>query len=298
MLGKEGLARYRALAEERWATVPALGPGDERGHRHDRFAITRVMRALAELAGRLDEAIAVYERDLSSPYSFLQAAELCRAHGEPDAALEWADRGLGAFEGRRDPRLRAFARDEYRRRGCLREALELSSEAYEAAPALDAYRELKADAEALAEWDLRRPSALELLRARSEPGHSEGQALAWAVRRNHSELVRILLWEREDDAAWAAATEGGCPEELWLELASRRRDSQPADALEVYQRQVEARIARKDKRAYRAAVQLMGEVRSVLEQIGRAHDFAAYVERVREAHKRKRNLVKLLDALA
>jgi uncharacterized Zn finger protein len=66
----------------------------------------------------------------------------------------------------------------------------------------------------------------------------------------------------------------------------------------VYERQVEQVIAGRSNDAYRAAVELMGEVRSVLEQQERRDAFAHYVARVREQHKRKRNLVRLLDALA
>lgn len=84
---------------------------------------------------------------------------------------------------------------------------------------------------------------------------------------------------------------------LWLELAARRREKHPADALAAYKSQVEVEISGKSREAYARAVKLMGEVRAVLEEMGRGEDFAAYVADVRESHKRKRNLVGLLDVL-
>ena len=108
VLGDAGLARYRELADQRWATVPALGPGqDTRGRYGTRFRITRIMETLAELSGSLADQIAVRERDLASGYSFLQIAELCHSHGDDDAALEWAQRGNAAI---RDHQIRACAR--------------------------------------------------------------------------------------------------------------------------------------------------------------------------------------------
>ena len=85
---------------------------------------------------------------------------------------------------------------------------------------------------------------------------------------------------------------------LWLELADRRRRSHPRDALGVYERQVEVAIVGRDKRAYQEAVALMDHVRSVHQQLGDDGAVPRYVARVREQHKRKRNLVKLLDQLA
>lgn len=299
VLNAEGLARYRELADERWTLVPALTPGDERrAAGGDRFRITRIMEALAELTGDLDQIVAVRERDLSSPYSFLRIAELCAEHGDRDAALEWAERGMQQFESA-DPRLRAFLADEYRRRGRQRDALELSWEAFGDRPGLETYRQLAADAEPLGEWPAGRERAQALLLERSRPpaaGVERGRQ--WGPRRDRSELVRIAQWEGEDEAAWRHACEGGCGDRLWLELAARRREKHPEDALAVYKRQVEVEISGKSREAYAAAVKRMDEVRAVLEEMDGGEEFAAYVADVRQTHKRKRNLVKLLDELA
>ncbi len=148
VLGDTGLARYRGLAEEAWSEVPKLGPGENSQERYgSRFRITRIMQSLAQLSGNLADRIAVEERDLSIGYRFLQIAELCREHGEDDAALEWAERGMAAFAEDPDPRLRGFLVEEYRRRGRSAEALEHSLQAFSARPALETYRELATDAE-------------------------------------------------------------------------------------------------------------------------------------------------------
>lgn len=298
VLGEAGIAHYRGLAQERWESVPQLSPGeDTRGRYGPRFRITRIMETLAELSGGLAEQIAVRERDLASGYSFLQIAELCRSHGDDDAALAWAERGMAAFSDGPDPRLRAFLIDEYRRRGRSGDALELSLEAFVARPALESYRELATDAKVLGQWKRRREAALALLRG-VQPNSGPVARHPSLRGLGSSELVRVFLWEGDPDAAWQAAVDGGCTRHIWLELADRRRAEHPGDALTVYREHVEEIIGRKDKRAYEEAVRLMDRtIRPLFTESGRSGDFPRYVDEVRAAHKPKRNLMKLIDRL-
>ncbi len=300
VLGVDGLARYRVLARERWATVPALAPGDARLWHDDdggRFRITRIMESLAELSGCLAEQIAVRERDLSIGYRFLQIAELSRSRGDDDGALVWAERGMAAFPNDPDPRLRAFLVGEFRRRGRIADALAESQAAFDARPALETYRELATDAQALALWPQLREAALALMRdPQPDPSgvapHSSLRGRGW------SELVRVLLWEGHVDAAWQAAGEGGCTSDLWLQLAERRRAEHPEDALSVYRRHVEDVIAGRDKRAYGEAVGVIDDtMKPLFDECGRPQEFLAYIDELRTTHKAKRNLMKLLDRL-
>jgi uncharacterized Zn finger protein len=298
VLGDAGLARYRELAEEAWAEVPRLAPGEDSRERYrSRFRITRIMQALAQQSGNLADLIAVEERDLSIGYRFLQIAELCREHSEDDVALEWAERGMAAFAEDPDPRLRAFLIEEYRRRGRSAEAIELSAQAFSARPTLESYRELATDAKAMGEWEERRRWALSLL-GRPEPDPAGAVRHPSLRGHGYSELVRVLIWEGDADAAWQAANEGGCTSDLWLKLADLRRAEHPEDAIGVYRRHVENVIAGKDKRAYAEAVRLIDEtMRSLYIEGDRSEDFDAYVEEVRTAHKPKRNLMKAMAGL-
>jgi uncharacterized Zn finger protein len=279
--------------------VPALEPGEVSADRYgERLRITRIMEALAELSGSLADQIAVRERDLASPYRFLEVAELCRAHGRDDLALEWAQRGMSTFPTAPDERVRRFLIEEYRRRGQRRDALEESAGAFLAHPTLESYRELAADAQALDEWPRRRDAALAALRnpAPDAPGSRRHPSLRG---RGQSELVRVLIWEDDLEAAWQAANDGGCTPTLWLELAERRRDEHPSDALSVYCQHVEDTIAYKDKRSYAEAVQLIEDtIRPLFAEAGRPHGFAEYLEQLRATHRQKRNFIKLLDGFA
>ncbi len=77
VLGEKGLAEYRRLAEERWAQVPALGPGeDPRRYSGERFRIAHIMESLARQEEDIEELVGVISRDLSGPHSYLRIAQI------------------------------------------------------------------------------------------------------------------------------------------------------------------------------------------------------------------------------
>lgn len=291
VLGEDGLARYRALAHECWAKLPARRPGDPVNYEH--LAIARVMESLASLSGRVEDIVVVRERDLSTGWRFLGIAELLRERDRHDEALAWAERGLAAFPDAPDSRLRSFAVEEYRRRGRSHDALLVTAQAFEERPGLETWKTMRRDAEAVGEWQRRRSEALSVLTERVE----RPDAGRWSVYGDRSELVRVHLYEGDEQLAWQEASTGGCSRTLWLELAELRRETHPDEALALYKREVEMMIAGRSKGAYAAAIEAMGPVRELLQAGGRGQEFAAYVAEVRERHSRKRNLVKLLDAV-
>ena len=299
ILGETGLAHYRELAHAHWATVPELAPGEDSRERYGaRFRITRIMESLAEQSGDLHDQIAVRKRDLASPYSFLQIAELCRSHNEYDMALEWAERGMAEFPDSPDQRMRDFLVGEYRRRGRTEEAIEHTWAAFKSRPSLETYRDLAIDSKALGEWDERRAAALTLLHAPETDPDAGTRRRSLRSGRDSTELVRVLLWEDDPDAAWRAATEGGCTHNLWLQLADQRRAEHPEDTLTIYRRHVEQTIAGKDKRSYAEAVRLIAEtIRPLFTECGKPEDFESYLEEIRASHRPKRNLMKLMDQL-
>ncbi len=291
VLGETGLAAYRRRADEAWAQTPTLAPGDESIHSTRRFTITYVMRTLAELDGDLDGLIAVKERDLSSPYHFVEIAELCAAAGRHDDALTWAERGLAAYPDCNDTRLLDVLADEYERHGRGADAVLLMWSLLERRPVLDSYQRLKVRAARAGQWDVWRERALDRLRERP---CAPDFGLGWPADR--SEVVGALLWEGAADAAWDEAVAGGCTASLWMALARARATDHPADALPIYERQVEGSIAARNARGYEDAVAGLHTIRDLLARLERSDEFPARVAAVRTAHKQKRNLMKLLDA--
>jgi uncharacterized Zn finger protein len=298
-LGRKGLAVYRMLAEAEWAKVPALGRDGDGSEKYEkRFRITHIMETLARQTGDVEEAVvAVKKRDLSLAYHYLQIAETYKSAGKHDSALEWAERGVKAFPQRTDSRLREFLAGEYHRRKRYDEAMALIWAGFAESPSLEQYRSLKAHSERIGQWKSWREKAFECLREHIGRAKSESQRdrWAWYRRADHSEIVRIFLWEKDVEAAWREAQEGGCSNELWLELAAKRDRDHPEDALPIYQRQIEPTLGRKNNEAYAETIRLLRKVRELMVRLGREVEFTNYLGKVRGTHKPKRNFMKLLD---
>jgi uncharacterized Zn finger protein len=298
VLGRKGLAVYRTLAETEWAKVPPLGPGrDDPEKYRKRFRITHIMETLARQKGDVEAVVAVKKRDLSLAYHYLQIAETYKGAGKHDLALEWAERGIKAFPEKTDSRLREFLAKEYHSRRRHDDAMALIWAEFTESPSLEHYRNLKAHAERASRWNPWREKALQYLGEQIARAKTESQKNRWTWYRkaDHSELVRIFLWEKDAEAAWREAQEGGCSDDLWLELAAKRDKEHPEDALPIYQRQIEPTLDQKNNEAYREAIGFLRKVRELMVRLERKDEFTNYLDKVRAAHKPKRNFMKLLD---
>ncbi|HEX6255672.1 MAG TPA: hypothetical protein VFZ70_07640 [Euzebyales bacterium] len=295
VLGDTGLAAYRTLAEQRWAQIPAIGPGDDpRARHHDRFAITRVMEELAEATGGIDELLEVMARDQASGHAFVRIATACRNHGRDDLALDWAQRGRDAFPA--ESRLTELIGDIHADNGRHDDAVVADRELFRGGPSLARYRRLKDHADAVGRWPNERASALKTLREQiAHRRHETPQRTSPWSRADGSVLVEILLWEGDADAAWAAAQRFGCNDGLWLHVAAARGTDHPTDALGVYRRHLERALEPADNRAYDDVVRLLKTMRPLYAATDDTDAFNGLVADVRTTYKRRRNLIARLD---
>jgi uncharacterized Zn finger protein len=214
-----------------------------------------------------------------------------------DQAIEWAERGVKAFPVRTDGRLRELLAREYHRLKRHDEAMALIWAEFTESPALDRYRILKAHADRIGLWNHWREKALEHLRvtiAKAKDGRKDD---GWGryVAADHSDFVRIFLWEKDVEAAWREAHAGGCSDGLWMELAGKREKDHPEDVLPIYRRQIERTLNRKNNQAYREAISLLRKIRDLAVRIGYETRFTRYLASLRAMHKPKRNFMKLLN---
>jgi len=297
VLGEKGLAEYRRLAEAEWKRLPALSPAGKapEDYDHKRYRITSMMESLARQSGNLEELVAIKSRDLSLPYAYLSIAQIYQEAGQHDLALEWAEKGLRAFPDRPDSRLREFLANQYHRRKQHDRAMALIWEEFAEAPGLHCYQQLKSHAEKSGEWPAWREKALSYLRETLKKRRGKLPADPWADRPDHSEPVRIFLWEKNVEAAWQEAQAGGCSASLWLELARKREKDYPADVLPIYQRLVQPTLDQKNNQAYAEAMKLFQKIKELMAALGREREFKPYLEAIRAKHKPKRNFIKMLD---
>jgi len=305
VLGEAGIAEYERLAEERWARIPPRGPDPER-HKQDlgraggddgqRWRITEVMKDIARRYRDVDRLVAVMERDLSGEWQYLEVAKAYRDAGRDADALAWAERGAAAFPTETLWPLRQFLIEEYARRGRDRDAVAIAWAQFAERPALNAYQELVRHVPNPERVTWRR-KALALLRERVAEAKRQGRRWSWEDPADHSPIVSVLLWEGDALGALHEAEEGGCSADLWLALAERLEAEGPEAALRIYQAQVDPLVGSGRQDGYERAAELLRKVRVLLRRLGRGAELAAYHEDVRTRHRRKRNFIKLLDAL-
>lgn len=303
VLGKSGLAMYRSLAEAEWEQIPPIRPGqkDER-YARNRFRITHIMETLASQTGDIEALVAIKSKDLSSAYSYLKIAELYKRAGKKNKALEWAEDGLKAFPNKTDSRLREFLANEHHARARHDDAMKLIWQEFSENATLESYKLLKKHArmsDGSSEWKRWREMALQWIRddiARRKE-HAGKAGWHWNLG-DHSELVRVFLWEKDVEQAWQEAQSGGCNESLWLELARLREEDHPEDAAAVYQSLVEPTVNQKHNEAYREAAEMLGKIKRLLKRMGREEEWMIYYQTLRAAHLRKRNFIALLEKLA
>ena len=303
VLGTKGVAAWRRLLTEQWKTLAVLSvaPAGSKAKPdpidHRRFQIQALMENLAEEEGDVDTLLAIKQRDLSSPHDFLSLAELCRSAGRDAEALAWAQRGLREFPGNlHDGDLRDFVVVELQRLGRHEEAVAMAWEDFVRFGNLDHYRRLQRQAqEAPGGWAPWREKAFTHLRERIKQGQRTAKKKGWGSAPDHSALVEILLDEGKVDEAWEEARGGGCHGRLWMQLAAAREKQHPADALHVYQERLTPTLAKGGATAYREAVDLLKKVRKLFGRLERKAEFATYCGEVRQAHRQKRSLLRLLD---
>lgn len=297
ILAKNGLRRYRELAQSEWQKLKPATAGDRYDTR--RSTLTRIMESLAEASGDIDELVAIKARDLSGAWRYLGIAQIWAKARQPDQALEWAERGLQAFPRRTDNRLRDFLVGMYLQRKRRDEALQLTWIQFEEEPCLGQFQKLHEVASKLGCWPQQRERALAKV-AEAPPrivGFARRSRGAPAAP-DYSLRLSIALWEDDLDAAWGVAGQGRCEPSLLIALAGKLAAGRPNDAVSLYRKVVPSIVEQTNNSAYAEAAKLIRKVGALLKSQGQSAQFADYLSELRVRFKPKRNFIKLLDGVA
>lgn len=278
ILGKEGLAEYRRLAEAAFRKLPPRGR--KKGYDAERSRLSRMMDYFAERDGDLEARIAIREADQSSPYDVLRLAEFCLEHGREEEALRRAEEGLWLFEDERlDERLYLFVAHLLGKRGRNEEAVAQLMRAFDKAPSLALHESLKSIGGAKAS-----DAAIAKLRSLIAAGRP-------TAREARSDLlIEILMAEKQYEDAWVVLRERGAGARLALRLAEKSEKTHQTEVTAVYRQHVESLVRMGGNRSYEEAARTIARMADL--QSAAAH--AAYVDDLRIRHKAKRNFIKLL----
>ena len=281
ILGEEGLAEYHRLAAEAWEKLSRhkAGSHDDDDLPDDR-ALRDILDFFAERAGDVDARIALRSRDLSSPWHYLELAQFCLAQGRRDEALRRAEEGLWVFEdGRLDERLVSFTAGLLSDAGRREEAEAHLWRAFEKAPSLGLYAQLR---------QLGGASVLQRVTRILEARIVLNERAHWSAPANL--LADILMEEKMFDEAWAVVGKHRTAVGARQALARLSEATHPREALEVYAEQVDQFVGTGSNSAYAEAVKLIARMAGLRS----AAEHTAYVAAFKERYGRKRNLMKLL----
>ena len=294
-LGKEGLAAYRRLAGAAWKKIPPRQPGardsDDDDRRHE---LAGIMTTLARMDNDTDALVGVLQRDLTQPYTYLKIAETLSKAKCHDEALKWAEEGRKAFRNQLNIPLDDFLVTEYHRRKRHDDAVALRWSFFESHPGLDGYQKLKVAAGRAKNWTSWREKALALLRKPKSAKPRTRDVFSY-VESKASVLIQIFLWEGDPRAALAEARASGCPGYLWLHIAKALEADSPADAITIYQTQIEPIVRVTNNNAYDEAADIVHRIRDLMAGTGKGADFAPYLDTLRTQYKAKRNFMQRLD---
>jgi uncharacterized Zn finger protein len=303
LLGESGLAMYRSCAATAWARVPRISPGEKDPEEYGRtYRLKNIMETLARQSGDIEALVAIKARNLSNAYAYLEIAQIYREANRRDKALNWAERGLKQFSANTDSRLCEFLADEYHYLNRHDEAMHLIWKIFVEHTSLQNYETIKKHTDALHQWPIWREKALSFVREQvqceKEKSSRKQQSWGWnPAPPDHSLLVQIFLSEKDVNAAWREAQDGGCHDSWWLELARLREKQFPADVIPIYQKHVETLINQKHNGSYTEAVKLLRKIRDLMTRLEWDNLFPSYLDGVRNAHKPKRNFMKLAARL-
>ncbi|MFL9959072.1 SWIM zinc finger family protein [Paraburkholderia nemoris] len=300
-LGDAGLRRYRELVSDGWDMQPALAPSNEIRRSFDplRMRLERAMESLAERDGDIDALIRIHSKDLSSPHRFLQVAQLCAKHGRYEDGLGWAERGLAEYGKNVDQRLLDFCIDEYLRRGEHPKADAYAWQRFGMRPVAEAFAALMDVASVTGHHDATRERALNHLWAlvRAEEAPTKAKRSVWQAM-TRTELVKLFLAERDNDAAWDAFNGGPVATHVWATMASIRAKTHPHDAIALYHRllPIAAESGTRNAR-YEEAFGIVRTIGKLRAQLTEHVQFADELQTIRETYRAKRNFMKLLATL-
>ncbi|WP_126286515.1 SWIM zinc finger family protein [Burkholderia stagnalis] len=302
-LGSEGVERYRALVEQGWAALPPLPAGrdDRRAYDSARLNLEHAMESLAAHDGDVDALIRIWSKDLSVSYRFAQIAELCAEHRRFDEGLAWAERGMREAKDPYNDRLVGFCIGEYLRRRDFDRADALAWQRFERNSTANEFAALMKVAVKTARRDAVRERALAHMRTLAQQSETSTASAKTHWRWQPSprtELVKLLLADKDDDAAWDAFCGGPVATEVWPEMAAARAKMHPDDAIALYHRLLPVAVEQGAGNArYDDAFDVVRKI-SVLRAARRQQtEFDVEFEAIRKTYRAKRNFIKRLATL-
>lgn len=300
-LGEEGLAAYRQRVERDWLSLPTLGPEHYRSDWSTRrFQVESAMKDIARCTDDFELLVAIQAKNLSSPSCFMTLAGLFREQRREDEALRWVEQGIAAFPNERNDDLLSLAIELQLALGQHAEVERLAWQRFEQAPGCGQFFKLMEVAGLVGCEAALRKRALDFLWqkvAEEEVADSRVRRSPWD-KPLRGDIVSISLREGDAEAMWDAFSGGKVDVGLWEPVADARGTTHHEEAIALYKRLLPHLVEGGSRGShYGEAFAIVKKIRALRVAHKQLGMFGDELAEIRLEWKRKRNFMKLLDAL-
>jgi uncharacterized Zn finger protein len=285
-------------------------------YRRDRL-IDWIVEAL-KMSERLDEALALCEKEAPKTGSYVRLVNLLKETGRKDEADSWIQKGIKATD-KKWPGISTQLRETYRK---IREeqrdwpvVAAIKAEDFFTRPSLTAFKELEKTAKKAKVWQNVRPAAMTYLESGKIPDDTSSWPLPGTGLPKPKEF-----WKRQfpllDDLIDIAIAEKRPDEVLhWYEKSGQKstfpflhghredqiavalKDSHPDKAIDIWKQLAEREIGLTKVKAYRSAAIHLRKIHDVMKKRREEKEWRDYIRELRQANARKPRLVEILDGL-
>ena len=286
-LGQDGLSAFYTAVETRLEALAEL-PNDARSEdKLPHYRLTNYLMVRAREQDDYDEMIRLTKLTPTTEIDFERIARLYLQNGDPEEAAKWLSKADALDKHDRNCRKELWA-SVHAAMGNWEAAVMSLDSAFRRDTSYEKYQQLMEYAERASSAELVRGAAIAFLRSEEQP-HS------WVVEYRAFTLAQIL----RDEQDWPALKETALgrirdPDRL-LEIARWMAESAVLETRPVYEKAINAFIARKTNHSYRAATEALLEAKPAFDAAG-VSAFDDCIARLRETHFRKRNFMAALDA--
>lgn len=273
-------------------------------------SLTELHKLALKNAGHSNKLLKLYEAEAKENKDYLKLIDYLLEQGNQADAEKWIKKGLKSTKSDYDAKnLRERLIKIREEEGKQDAIVALQTEIFIDFPDVKEYKACMKAANAVKQWDALKPLLILYLTdgklpwlEESWPFQNKGAAKAASKKFPlYLELTELALAENQplealkwyDQQRANKRGEGISP----TRLADAVKDAAPERAFAIWQKEIEKLIAETNSRSYFEAGRYLEKMLAQSAKIGDQNRFQPYLRALRDQHKRKRNFIKILDAI-
>ena len=275
---------WEKLAQRQWEEMPPLSPGTRASNKRE--LIEKRLLQCAKLNCDKELELKILQKNQSSPEQVLALSKLLFLLDRYDEILPLLQKAHDRFKG--DHELLDALVNELIRCGRKEEALALAWNCFEHYPDCQyGYELLRSTARSCHQGKIYLTKALDFLQKRLASRDQGGNA--------RTEMVNILLCEKDYPQALEIAEDGLCAPQTLYRLAEALAKKQPEASARLIKRLLDRHLPQAGDRFYAESVRLLKRYKEYLMAAGEEEQFQKEIFAIRLQYKQRRKFIGMLD---